>query len=206
MAESAVQRFYRRQAPLYDWTRWLFLHGRSRAVELLGVPADGWALDVGCGTGLNFGRLQQRLDARRGGRIIGLDLSVDMLRRAGQRVTSHRWSNVALIAGDASRIRLMRAFDAILFAYSLTMIANWQGAIDRAWEHLRPGGRLVVLDFGTFEGWGPAGRALRNWMQLHHVEPCRPYVARLAELSPGLQVAQRLGGYYYTAVAVKSGP
>lgn len=204
MADCAVQRFYRYQAPLYDWTRWVFLYGRSEAVERLGLEGGSCVLDVGCGTGLNFGLIQRRLDPCRGGRIVGLDLSADMLRRARRRAVSRGWVNVSLVAGDAARFRLRRAFDAVLFAYSLTMISDWQGAIERAWEHLRPGGRLVVLDFGRFEGWGSAGRVLRGWLRLNGVQPCQPYLPWLGGLSPDVHVAQRLGGYYFIAVAAKA--
>lgn len=194
-----MQRFYRFHASVYDLTRWTILHGRRRAVERLGLRRDAEVLEVGCGTGLNFRYVLDKLDPQRG-RLVGLDFSADMLRRAERRVVARGWTNVELVQGDATTMRLGRAFDGILFAYSLTMIPEWPRAIDRAAEHLKPGGRLVVLDFSTFEGWGPLGAAMRGWLRWNHVETRRPYVEKLREAFPGLEVTHWLGGYNFTAV------
>jgi len=80
------------------------------------------------------------------------------------------------------------------------MIPDWQAAIDRAYEHLAPGGRLVVLDFGQFERWGPLGALMRGWLRLNHVETLRPYEEHLRQLFPDLDVERRLGNYNLTAV------
>jgi ubiquinone/menaquinone biosynthesis C-methylase UbiE len=54
------------------------------------APASGSVvLDVGCGTGLNFVGLEKAIGPR--GRLIGIDLSSDMLARAHERVQRHGW-------------------------------------------------------------------------------------------------------------------
>lgn len=199
MSDSAVQRFYRYHAYVYDSTRWMILHGRRRAADLLGLAADSEVLEVGCGTGLNFRFVQERLDPQRG-RLTGLDFSADMLERARRRVDSRGWRNVDLIQADASVMQLSRRFDAILFAYSITMIPDWRGALQRAYEHLKPGGRMVVLDFGAFRGWGPLGPVMRGWLRANHVETLRPYIETLRELDANLRVIDWMGGYNFTAV------
>lgn len=200
MTESAVQRFYRYHAIVYDGTRWMILHGRRRAVERLELRPDSRVLEVGCGTGLNFGPILARLDAARG-RLTGLDFSHDMLHRAERRVAARGWSNVELVQGDATAMELGRRFDAILMAYSLSMIPDWRGALERAREHLEPGGRLVVLDFGRFERWGPLGRLMRAWLRANHVETLRPYLEGLRERFGDVAAYPWLGGYCFVAVA-----
>ena len=37
--------------------------------------------------------------------------------------------------------------DAVTFSYSLTMIPDWFQAIERAYESLKPGGMIGVVDF-----------------------------------------------------------
>lgn len=199
MAQTAVQTFYRYHAYVYDWTRWTILHGRRRAVEQLSLRPDSDVLEVGCGTGLNFAYALRKLDAR--GRLTGVDFSADMLRRAARRVAAHAWSNVELRQDDASQMRLGRLFDAILFAYSLTMIPNWPAALRSAHEHLRPGGRLVVLDFSRFGSWGPMAPVMRQWLRLNHVETLAPYEDTLRSIFGQAQVTYWLGGYNFTAVA-----
>ncbi len=196
---TAVQTFYRYHAYVYDWTRWTILHGRKRAVEKLELRPDSEVLEIGCGTGLNFRYVLERLDSRRG-RLVGLDFSADMLKQAQKRLAARGWDNVELVESDAAKMKLDRRFDAILFAYSLTMIPDWRGAVDRAREHLKPGGRLVVLDFGQFQRWGPFGAVMRGWLRLNHVETLRQYEGKLREVFPDLEVYHWLGGYNLTAV------
>ena len=207
LEQSAVQRFYRYHAYIYDKTRWMILHGRRRAAERLGLRRDSSVLEVGCGTGLNFRYVLEHLDPQRG-RLVGLDFSQDMLARAQHRVAARAakradglgWQNVELLQADATQMQLGRKFDAILFAYSLTMIPDWEAALRRAGEHLAPGGRVVVLDFSTFGGWGPLAPVMRWWLRSNHVETTRPYVAGLRRVFPALEVSERLGGYNFTAV------
>lgn len=200
MAQTAVQRFYRYHAYVYDSTRWMILHGRARAVERLELRPDDRVLEVGCGTGLNFRLLRERLDPH-AGHLTGLDFSEDMLRVAQRRTESAGWSNVELIQADASTMNLGQKFDAILLAYSLTMIPDWKAALERAREHLRPGGRLVVLDFGRFQSWGPLGPVMRTWLRLNHVDTLAGYEERLKEMFADAQVQHWLGGYNFTALA-----
>lgn len=202
MAQTAVQRFYRYHAYVYDWTRWLILHGRREAVRRLAPEPGSQVLEVGCGTGLNFALVQDWLDAERG-RLVGLDFSADMLRQAERRVTARGWRNVELVQADATTMELGRTFDRVLFAYSLTMIPDWPAALRRAREHLAPGGRLVVLDFGPFSGWGPVGALLRAWLRANHVETLRAYVEGIREVFEQMEVTYALGGYRFTAVATR---
>jgi len=201
---TAVQTFYRYHAYVYDWTRWTILHGRKRAVARLQLRSDSDVLEVGCGTGLNFRYLLGQLDPERG-RLVGLDFSPDMLRRARRRVAAHGWKNVELVEADAAKLDLNRQFDGILFAYSLTMVPDWRAATRRAYEHLKAGGRLVVLDFGQFRRWGPLGALMRGWLRFNHVETLRQYEDGLREVFHDLEVHHWLGGYSLTAIGRRSG-
>jgi ubiquinone/menaquinone biosynthesis C-methylase UbiE len=199
LGSAAVQSFYRYQACIYDWTRWTILHGRRRAVARLDLRPESSVLEVGCGTGLSFRYLLDYLDPARG-RLVGVDFSPYMLRQAQKRVAARNWQNVELLEADAAQLDLQRRFDGIFFAYSLTMIPTWPAAVDRAYEHLKPGGRLVVLDFGRFKGFGPLAPLMRGWLRLNHVETAQPYEAKLREVFPDLEIAYWLGGYNFTAV------
>lgn len=199
LTATSVQRFYRFHALIYDHTRWMILHGRGRAAAELGVRPDGTVLEIGCGTGLNFRFIQRHLDPTRG-RIVGVDFSPDMLRLARRRIESRGWENIELVQADAMRLDLQRTFDAVFFAYSLTMIPDWRAAVDRACAHLRPGGKLVVLDFGRFSGWGPLAPLMRGWLRANHVETLEPYEEKLREALPRLRVRRWMGGYNFTAV------
>ncbi|MFH1747830.1 MAG: methyltransferase domain-containing protein [Planctomycetota bacterium] len=203
MTQTAVQRFYRYHALVYDSTRWMILHGRRRAVAKLRLQPGSQVLEVGCGTGLNFSYILDRLDARTG-HLIGLDFSADMLQRAQRRVTVRNWSNVSLIQADAGTLALDQRYDGIIFGYSLTMIPDWAAALERAYDHLKIGGRLVVLDFGQFRGWGPFGGLMRGWLRLNHVETLQSYERKMRAIFGEVDFQNWLGGYNFTAVGRRS--
>ncbi len=77
--------YYRWHARIYDHTRWAFLFGREalvkKAVRHMAMPQR--ILEVGCGTGSNLVTLAHHFPKAR---IIGLDLSRDMLDRARLKV------------------------------------------------------------------------------------------------------------------------
>lgn len=202
MPDTAVQRFYRFHAYVYDSTRWMILHGRRRAAARLDLRPNCRVLEIGCGTGLNFRYLLEYLDPAEG-RLTGVDFSADMLKQARKRVAARGWSNVDLIQANATTLDLGRQFDAVFFGYSLTMIPDWPAALARAREHLVPGGTLVVLDFSRFDKWGPLAPLMRTWLRLNHVETLRPYEDELRRLLDRVEVHYWLGGYNFTAVGRK---
>ena len=202
MAQTDVQRYYQTHASIYDITRWTMLHGRRRAVSRLEICPDSQVLEIGCGTGLNFRFLMEHL-SREKGHLVGLDFSEEMLRRAARRIQTRGWKNIELIHGDATGLSLGRQFDAIYFGYSLSMIPDWAGALERAHAHLRPGGRLVVLDFGQFRGWGPLGAVVRWIQEGNHVDSRQPYEEKLRQLFGNVGVEHWLGGYNFTACSRK---
>ena len=161
--ETAVEKYYRLHAPMYDLTRWTFLFGRSdilRRVADLGSAER--ILEVGCGTGRNLAELG-RLFPR--ARITGLDLSSAMLERASKRVAPFG-SRVELVRRryDAPQ-GLSPTYDLILFSYSLTMFnPGFETAIEAASRDLAPKGRVAVVDFHD-SSWS----WFERWVEFNHV-------------------------------------
>lgn len=171
---EAVRRFYRWNAPIYDLTRWVVLRRRQEAVDALRLRAGASVLEIGCGTGLNFALLGKKVGDT--GRIVGIDLSADMLKRASRR----RRTNVELICADAARLTLRDRFGGILFSYSLTIMPKWEEGVARAFEHLAPGGNLVVLDFGRRpQRLAPLRALFDHYLRLNFVDTRRDLVGAL---------------------------
>jgi len=202
MEAAPVQRFYRYHAAVYDLTRWTLLFGRRAAVEALQLRPDSRVLEIGCGTGLNFDHTVRRLDPNKG-TLTGLDFSEHMLVRARRRIARHGWGNVSLVNGDASQLDLPDRFDRVLFGYSLSMIPAWEASLERAAAHLEPGGRLVVLDFGRFEKWGPFGSVMREFLRLNHVTTERDVGQAMKAVVDRVTVRHALGGHHIIAQGVK---
>jgi demethylmenaquinone methyltransferase / 2-methoxy-6-polyprenyl-1,4-benzoquinol methylase len=125
------------------------LHRRwkRRAVEFAAVKPGDRALDLCCGTG----DLALAL-AQRGAETVGLDFSGAMLEIAEnrrQKIPKTQTLNLKLIQGDAQQIPFPdHSFDIVTVGYGLRNLANWETGLAEMHRVARPGGRLIVLDFG----------------------------------------------------------
>ena len=106
------------------------------------------------------------------------------IRRAG---LEHR---IRLALGDAARFDAAalfgrRTFDRAFFSYSLSMIPPWRDALAQGFRRRsRPGGRLLIVDFGEQERL-PAWfrRSLFAWLAKFHVTPRADLEGALAALA-----------------------
>lgn len=128
---------------------------RSRSVGALRLSAGESVLDLACGPGANFERLA--FPVGREGRVVGVDYSREMVRRAHRRAGGHEPVDVCL--GNAERLPFPdEAFDAAYSSLSVSAMPNAEHAIAETYRVLRPGGRFVVLDAQPYQE-GP-GRLL----------------------------------------------
>ncbi len=136
MPDRAASVVFDRIAEEYDETR----GGESRAQAVATMlarqlPADYLVLEIGVGTGIVASAL-----AERGFSIVGVDLSVPMLRKAQERLGSR------VVNGDA--LRLPIASHSVHTAYSvwvLHLVADVRTAFAEIARVLVSGGELVVI-------------------------------------------------------------
>ena len=175
---SSIESYYRLHAWIYDATRWSFLFNRAGLVRLLGqsVAAPARILEVGCGTGKNLVLLNQRFPTAH---ITGLDLSEAMLEKA-------RRKTLSLTAGSSALVRSCydapvsegAPFDLVLFSYALSMFnPGWKAALAAAFQDLRAGGVMAVVDFHD-----TAFPLFRRWMGVNHVRMDAHLLGRLEEM------------------------
>lgn len=93
--QLALER-YRRYADRYDRVERPSRGMRERAVERLALNRGEIVLDIARGTGLSFGLIEERIGPD--GRLIGIDLSPEMLSKAEERARRHGWRNIQLVA------------------------------------------------------------------------------------------------------------
>ena len=107
------------------------------------MPGDT-VLDVGCGTGYSLPLL-----AASGARVVGIEPSSPMRRRAEARVASLGLGG--RLALDPRPYGTHRGYegsaDRILFSYSLSMVPPYALVLEQAARDLRPDGRIVAVDF-----------------------------------------------------------
>jgi demethylmenaquinone methyltransferase / 2-methoxy-6-polyprenyl-1,4-benzoquinol methylase len=147
-------------APRYDLINDLQSFGlhrrwKQRAARLAAVKPGARALDLCCGSGDIAFAL-----AARGADVVGLDFSEAMLlvaegrRRRAEgkseiRSAKSEVRNPHFLRGDAQQIPFPdNSFDIATVGYGLRNLADWKGGLREMQRVLRPGGRLVTLDFG----------------------------------------------------------
>jgi demethylmenaquinone methyltransferase/2-methoxy-6-polyprenyl-1,4-benzoquinol methylase len=163
---AKVHDLFSRIAPRYDLINDLQSFGlhrywKRRVVRLVRPQPGQRALDLCCGTG----DLARAL-ARRGAQVAALDFSEPMLETAVRRqsgipseepeaschascITQHASPPPLFIRGDAQRIPFQdNSFDIVTVGYGLRNLANWETGLSEMRRVAKPGGCLVVLDFG----------------------------------------------------------
>jgi ubiquinone/menaquinone biosynthesis C-methylase UbiE len=120
-------------------------------------------LEVGCGTG----NISLEL-ARRGARVVGLDLSGPMLALAAPKARQEALP-LSLIRGAAGSLPFAEAgFDGVISILALDFIPDRAGAVREMARVLRPGGFLALALLNRYSLW-TAKRMLRAWLKLYQV-------------------------------------
>src|SRR5450759_2959783 len=144
--KHSVERAYARWAPIYDLVFGaVFERGRRAAIvaaEQACGSSVGRILEVGVGTGISLP------DYARLNRIVGVDLSEPMLRKAQARVAEHGLRNVeALAVMDAARMALPdQSFDVVVAQFVITAVPNPEATLDEFARVLKPGGEIVLVN------------------------------------------------------------
>ncbi len=202
-----VRRRYNRLAPIYVFFEWLFwLPGgiRQRAVKRLELKPGDRVLEVGCGTGRNLPHLARAVGPE--GRVYGIDISEGMLAKARASCEKNERANMTLIQSDASEYELPEPVDGAIFSLSYAVMRDRKQALRHAWNQLKPGGRLVMLDAKTLSGF--VGRMTYRLLSLVLRltvlgNPDLDQLADVRELAGHVDVENLQFGTYFVACAVK---
>src|SRR3954469_10343522 len=136
---------YRKSARHYDLTSRLYYPQRAhrrRAVQALRLRPGDSVVEIGCGTGLNFPLIEQKIGPD--GRIVGVDLTDAMLAQAQRRIETSGWSNISLVQADAAKFDFPTEVDGILSTYALSHVPECGDVIAHGAEALSRGGRWAV--------------------------------------------------------------
>lgn len=133
-----VDEGYEAWSETYDEIANPLLEAELRAIApLLDSLEPGRVLDAACGTG----RHSHYLGALRGHRVMGVDVSTQMLLKARKK------SPGSLVCGDLLRLPLAdHSMDAAVCALALTHISDLRAPISELSRVVRKGGRLLISD------------------------------------------------------------
>ena len=154
-------------SPRYDFLNHFLSFGidhlwRKKLVGLLKPVRPARILDVACGTG----DLTIALASLQPETIVGIDISAGML-EIGRKKAAARGllEMISFIPGDAEGIPFPDAsFDAVTVAFGVRNFVDRDAGFREILRVLRPGGRLVILEFSTPTGpvFGPLYRLYLN--------------------------------------------
>jgi demethylmenaquinone methyltransferase / 2-methoxy-6-polyprenyl-1,4-benzoquinol methylase len=149
---ARIARMFDAIAGVYDFLNHLLSAGldrrwRRRAIDSLGLTGRETVLDLCTGTAdLGLAALSARQHASR---VIGVDFSEGMLRRASRKVRRRgRARAFALVRGDAACIPVRSgSMDAAVVAFGLRNVERLPAALAEIHRTLASGGQVAILEF-----------------------------------------------------------
>lgn len=199
VAEKArkIARLFDSVAPTYDLMNDVMSFGVHRlwkrfTVEMSGAREGQRVLDVAGGTGDLAARLAARVGPQ--GEVIVADLSAAMLALGRERLVERGIvGNVRYVQADAERLPFSSDhFDGVTVGFGLRNMTHKDHALASMYRVLKPGGRLLVLEFSQ-----PTVPALQSVYDL--------YSFRLLPLM-GKLIARDADSYRYLAESIRLHP
>jgi SAM-dependent methyltransferase len=127
---------YSEDARSYDRMTRAYQGFRRAVVDALPVRPGQVVLDVGCGTGLCFGLLLEKVGAEGG--VVGIEESPEMVVMALERIERAGWRNATVVQSRAEDAEIALTADAALFC-AVHDILQSVAALRNVMNHLRPG-------------------------------------------------------------------
>jgi phosphatidylethanolamine/phosphatidyl-N-methylethanolamine N-methyltransferase len=140
LKDAVAAHSYDNWAPVYDLVFGrVFDRGRKAAIEAA-ERIGGRILEVGVGTGISLPNYSGQ------NRVVGIDVSAQMLAKARQRVEELDLGFVeALEIMDASRLDFPdHSFDVVMAQYVVTTVPDPEAALDEFARVVKPGGEVIL--------------------------------------------------------------
>lgn len=158
-SKDKVEDAYQKNAGYYDLAVKVFypLIGlrintyREKAVEYLNLKQGDCVVDLGCGTGLAFPLILEKIGPS--GKLIGVDISSAMLSVAEERVNSAHWKNVELIHSDIEQYNIPTGINGVIATGVFGYLNKREEVLENVYESLVDHARVVIVDGQRPQKW-----------------------------------------------------
>ena len=124
---------------------------RKKAVDYLNLNKGDLVVDLGCGTGLCFPLLMEKIGPN--GKLLGVDISTEMLSVAEERVKSADWSNVELIHSDIEEFELPTEINGLISTGVFGYLEERANILEKIHKSLVNNGTIVIVDGKQPQKW-----------------------------------------------------
>lgn len=126
----------------------------DRIVSSLALAADARVADLGAGGGYFTFRLA---DVVADGRIYAVDIDPAMTDYIEKKAREDGYTNVSVVLADADDARLPEPVDWVFTSNTFHHLPDQAAYFARLKRHLKPGGRVAVVEYAPREGWSLLG-------------------------------------------------
>ncbi|PSB28875.1 class I SAM-dependent methyltransferase [Chlorogloea sp. CCALA 695] len=194
---------YARQA-----VRFLAMTAR-RLVEIAAIRSQETILDVATGTGHSAIAISPIVGTN--GRVIGIDLSPDMLEVAQQNITKAILDNIQLQLGDAENLSFEdESFDKVICASGIFFLPDMQAGLQEWLRVTKPGGVVAFSSFGETafnpmremyanriqNNYGVILPPSRGFQRLNTIQKCQDLMQQAGFRPEAVEIRTEQLGYY----------
>lgn len=154
-------------------------------LSALEIRPGSTVADLGSGTGYFTWRLAERVGPT--GKVLAVDIQKDMLNLTKAAVAAHPVNNVEYVLATAKNPGLPeKALDLVFIAYAYHEFADPEGVMAAVRRSLKPGGRVVVLEYAKESNIAPASPLHKmSFEELRReIEPMGFAIDRLLDFLP----------------------
>jgi len=140
--QDRLNNAYALWAPIYDLVFGAVFDPGRKASIAAAERIGGRILDVGIGTGISLRDFSPK------NRIVGVDISEPMLRKAHRRVIEDKLDHVECIAlMDAAKLAFAdNSFDVVVAQFLITAVPDPDATLDEFLRVIRPGGEVILAN------------------------------------------------------------
>ncbi|MDO8426952.1 MAG: class I SAM-dependent methyltransferase [Deltaproteobacteria bacterium] len=142
MELESIKRIYAGYSGVYDALFKRFFYPRIKhAINYMDIKPGDRILDVGVGTGLSLPEFPKYC------KVVGIDLSTEMLTKAREKIIENRLDNIKVISMDAMSVGFKDdSFDKVFISHVVSVVPDPYKVMSEVKRVCRKGGQVVIVN------------------------------------------------------------